>query len=861
MAKTKLPFVAKKILGIILPKEDADFLLEDYRYLYEKKIESTGAFKAFFWLIIIILKSIPDFLVLNFVVGSSMIKNYIKIAFRNLSKYKLISFINILGLSTAIGISIVSFLFLDFTYNRDQFHTKADQTFLIHRTIETYNGEELWGTTPLPLGKAIKEKYSSVENFVRIRSYDVKVKKDDVVFEERIFFTERSYLDVFDFNVVRGDKDALNIKNSVILTEDLAKKYFGSNDPIGQQIELIYFGNEKKIHTVRAVLENYPKNSSFALNIILPFNDRPDFNDKSINEWTVLCDATFIQLKKDCDIKQLENNIQEFIAAQNAANINNKMKRFILEPLNKMAEDSYKVKADLVYVNLHPGQILSMLFLGITILLMACFNYMNISLGSGSNRTKEIAIRKVIGGRQKNIISQHLTENLVIAFIVLVLGILSAKFIFIPLFSSFFTIFDFEINLLQNWRLLLYFVFLIGFVGIVSGIYPAFYISSFNPVNIFRKKGKFKQNGYLTKTLIVIQFVFAFISLVSGINFYLNNAYQYNRDWGYNQFNKIGIQVNNTEQYNILKNTLISNSNIISQSASYYNIGRSYGQSDIHLDGKNYMSSYFPVGFNICKTLELNLIEGRDFEENHRGTIANQVIVNEAFLSLTRLVSPIGKTFSRNDINYQIVGVVKDFHFQDFMKEIVPVVFYHTAAENYRYLYLSCVPGSINKLKGEIKSIWKEKFPDYPFNIIYQDQAFSQYMDAMEGLAKFSSFNGLVSLIITCMGIFGIVSLSINKQLKEINIRKVLGATKLDLINLVNKGFLGVLLTSLVIGLPTSYFITQIFLDSLWKYYRPLDFVPFTIALTIVIISTIITVSSQYFKTINSNPCDALKEN
>ena len=848
------------ILSKLLPGVDRDSLLGDLLEIYEIKSKEQHPFLAKIWFSYMVLKFIPEIISNSFFWSFPMFCNYFKMAYRSLLKNKVSSFINIFGLSVAIGCSIVSYLFVDFHYNKDTFHKNAENIFLIENILENKDGQQIWGDTPTPLGPILEDDFSQIEMSVRIANSSSTVRVGDNIFEEQVRFVDENFFEMFTFPLKYGDKvNVLTDRNSVVLNQEIAFKYFGDMNPVGKQMEFIFSTKQKESFFVTGVTEKLPKNTSFGFDILIPYSKQLDVGSPNFDNWQDLTQATFILLKNNEDIRKIANNRSKYLELQNAANPDRPMVDFVFEPLLKMAQNSYKVRGDLAFLDIYPGQIIFMLFGGIFLLLLACFNFMNISLASATQRLKEIGIRKVVGSNRRQIIKQFIGENLLLCLISLIIGAALGKYYFVPGFKSLFTVFEFDLNLFGDYRAWAFLITLLFVTGVGAGAYPAFYISSFQPVNIFKDKLKFGSRNRLVASLLAIQFILSIINLANGTIFIQNNEYQKNRDWGYNQEQVIVIPIENESQFNKLKNAARQNPSILHLSGSKDHISISNGRAGIEILDKTYEVAKFDIGVDYIETMGIRLKEGRTFKKEITTDFDVSVIVNETFVEQMEWSEALGQHFRYNNKSYDVIGVVEDFHFRSFMNKIEPTIMLLVDEKQFNFISLASNPGTAVQTSEFLQKTWKDLEPDNVYKGFFQDSIFEEYKQAMLGVAKSSSFSALVSLLITCMGIYGLIALTITKRMKEISIRKILGAGIVHIITLINKGLLSVIITATIIALPLSYYMNKILLDSLWSYHKEIGLLPFVIAVILILFASFFTIFSKIYKTATTNPIETLR--
>lgn len=855
----KKPFLAFRLLSIFLPEDEKRFLLGDYAELYKERVNSEGMVKASLWLWLQVIFSIPKFIENKFVWGFAMFKNYFKMARRILVKNGVSSIVNIIGLSIALSTAIFAYVFFDFHYNRDVFHKNAENIFLVCNKVNHNGVEQTWGNSPLPIGPKLKADFPSVEKYVRINYSYLKFRHEERVFNERVQFVDEGYFGMFHFPLLYSTENPLSDPNSVVLSKEVAVKYFGEGNPVGK--DLIIFINDqlKETYTVTAVMDDPPKNSSFFFNILLPFKKQFDYNFIEEGDWNEFVRATFIQLNNPSEIGAIENVSDSYLKIQNDFDSDRPMTALHYEPLHTLAENSYKIKADVVYIGMHPGQTLSTLFIGLALLVLAVFNYMNISISSSAKRFKEIGIRKVLGTSRKGLIYQFLSENVILCSIALVLGILFAKYVFTPWFNNLWGVFNLEVNLWDNIGMIFYLFILLLSVAFLSGLYPALYISSFKATSIFRSKINIGGSRPITKVLLTFQLMISFMTVVYGIVFIENNEYWSQRDWGYAKDQVLFVPLEYNRQFETYKNAVSSIPAINSVAGSYGHIGWSRNQSGVVVDDVRHSVDRFDVGFDYMETLDVELKQGRSFNRDIKSDIDESVIVNETFVDLMQWQEPLNNRVLIEEKPYYVIAVAKDFHYQNFMSKIEPAIMKVNADTLSRYLSVSVAAGKSAETLSQLESIWKTQFPDSPFEGRYQDEVWGDFLPSMAALARLTRSMAIVGLLITCMGIFAQISISISSKMKEIGIRKVLGSSNFSIIKLINKSFVKIALIATIMGIPLSYFAMSKLLESMWDYHKPVDWYPFAVSFSALFIAAAFTTLSQIYKAVRANPVDTIR--
>ncbi|MDN5202426.1 ABC transporter permease [Fulvivirgaceae bacterium BMA10] len=786
-----------------------------------------------------------------------MLKNFLKTFSRSLVKNKLISFINIFGLSIAIGCSLVVYIFVDWQFSMDQFHVNRNNIFLLQNVVSRDGSEQVWGDSPAPIGDALEADFSQIKRVVRIDNRGTVFKYKDKIFNEFVRFVNPEFLDMFTFPLRLGEKEALQDPSNIILSDRIAEKYFGEENPIGKQVELI-LNNKKESFIVAGVAEKFPKTASFAFNILINFEKKFNIYDKEDpNDWKDFIGSTFIELNDPADIELISSKMDKYVAIQNEAEEDWPASAYTFQPLSTLSLNSYKIRGDIASGD-DPVARIVLSLIGIFMMTLACFNYINIAIVSSAKRLKEIGLRKVVGGTKQQLVFQFIGENLIICLFALILGGVWARFLFGPWFDNLFSI-GLELDFYKSVDAWVFFTALLVITGIGSGAYPAFYISSFKAVNIFRGQQQFGKGNKFTKVFLTFQFILSIITIVFGITFVQNADYQKERDWGYNQSQTLVVPVDGENTYVSLKNEYLQNPDIVQVAGSGNHVGRSSGLAVIDYNSKKYEIRRIDVGHNYLETLGIRLKQGRFFEEERATDVTESVVINQTFMDHMNWEQPLGQSFDLDTITYHVVGVVEDFHYQNFHNEIEPTFFRMTTQDKFRYLSLKVKAGQATKIGESMEASWKVVAPDLPYNGFFQDTVFDRYFNNVQGHGRVMGFTATLAIILSCMGLFGLVSLNVTARMREFSIRKVLGAGIKNIFTGINKHYIWLLLIACIIGLPVSYYLVSILLEEVYEYYMPLTFVPLLIAMIILFTVSLITVSSQIYKVVVSNPVDSLR--
>ncbi|MFC1725296.1 ABC transporter permease [candidate division KSB1 bacterium] len=854
--ETKPPFIAKWILKNLTIYEEIFSITHDIDEEYEEILTKSGRLKSWLWYWFQTLKSTIYYINLTFFWSFAMFKNYLKLSYRSLQKNKLFSIITLIGFSAAIGAAISIFVIEDLVFDFNKCHKNADKIYLVTTVLNRDGDDEKWSDSPIPLGPALKADFPQVKYMTRIADISGVMKYGDEILREKFRFVDKEFLDMFTFPLKTGTKQALSDKKSIILYEDIAIKYFGNEDPIGKQVTITFSNGNTSDFTVGAVAEKFPVNAGFGFGILIPYENLVDAGTKDIKSWKNLTRAVFVQIDNPDEIKNIESRIPAYLEIQNRANPDWRTKNFIFTPLLNLTFN--REIRNSITGGWGTASMIVFGSIGLFLLLLACFNYMNIAISTAFRRLKEIGIRKVLGSERKDIIMQFLYENIFLCFLALIIGTILAQLLYLPVFCKFLEIKDIE-SIFIAGDLWIFLPVLLFLISICAGAYPAFYISSFQPVNILRGKYKIGGRKLFTRISIIFQFIFTFILITLSVVVARNAEYQKTIDWGYDQEQIITVPVNNSKYFSTFREEIKNNPDIISIAGTEDHIGRTFEIEIIEYEGKKHEVMKFEVGSNYLEIMKIRLISGELFNPQLREKSGRSVIINQEFLRYMNWENTTYKYIEINNEDYRVAGVVEDFHYQYFFEKIRPVILRLTTEDNYKYLITKVKAGRVNSTSEFLKKTWKKLIVNEPYGGFFQDDIFALNFKAEEDVSILFSFYALNALIISCLGLFGLASVNISKRKKEIGIRKVHGAGVFSLLKLVNKEFLVLIVISSVIATPVSYLLVKSALEAIHDYFIPITAVFFIFTFIVILVTSILSISSLLYKAANTNPVNTIR--
>jgi len=805
-----------------------------------------------------------------------MLRNYIKVAFRNLWKNKGYSAINIIGLAAGLATCLLILLYVWDELSYDKFNEKADRIYRVDSDIKFGGTDMKLCVSSDPMGATLKRDYPQVEQFTRIYASEGSklIKKGtEFINEPKIAFVDSTFFDVFTFPLVIGNpKTALNDPNTAVISTSGAKKYFGTEDVVGKIIET----SEKVSYKITAVMKDMPSNSHFYFDILLSM----DNVDYRFGNYLSHNFTTYIVLQKGTDpaifTGRFKDILAKYVLPQAQAFMNIKSMDEFEKTGNRLEYHLMPLKKIHLYSDRFPelsqnGDIQNVYIfsaVALFILLIACINFMNLSTARSSNRAKEVGIRKVLGTERKTLIGQFLTESTLVSFIALFIAV-GITFFILPFFNDVANK-TLKISNLFDSRFLP-FLFLIPLaVGIIAGSYPAFYLSSFQPITVLKGKlaSGFKKSS-LRSTLVVIQFATTIILIISTIVVYSQLNFIQHRKLGFNKDQVLIID--NTyalgPQAESFKSEISRFSGVNSATMSSYlpvsNSSRSdntYSREAV-MDSKSGLNMQtWRIDEEYIKTMGMELIKGRNFSKTF-GTDSNAIIINETTATLLGYDDPVGKNIYYSDdgnkiIPLNIIGVVKNFHFESLRQSVGPLCFRLDKSTGMAIFKVNTK--DVKSLVSRVETTWKKMAPGMPFSYRFLDEAFDSMYRSEQRIGKLAMAFAILAILIACMGLFGLATYAAEQRIKEIGIRKVLGASVSNIAEMLSQDFLKLVLISAVIAFPLAWWAMHSWLQD-FAYRISIPWWVFLAAGGIALFIALATISFQAIRAAIANPVKALR--
>jgi putative ABC transport system permease protein len=805
-----------------------------------------------------------------------MLKNYVKIALRNLLKYKGTSFINIFGLSVGITCCILISLFVLDELSYDRYHEKSDQIFRV--TLRGIVGTNEFNTTNTcaPLSAALVRDFPEVVTATRMRGFGFPVLRygEKVFSEERFFWADPTFFDVFTIPFIKGNpKTALSKPNTVVITQTMAKKYFGHEDPMGK----ILTADKKRDCLITGVVEDVPRNSHFHFDFL---GSLSSYEVSKSQVWVNNSYYTYFVLQRGVSYKAFEPKLKELVVKyvgpqiEKAAGIT--LEQFIagggaygyyVQPLTDIhlhsnLDHELEPNSDITYVYIFS-------LIAVAILVIACINFMNLATARATRRTREVGIRKTLGSVRKQLIRQFLTESFIMSFLAVSLGLFLVELL-LPWFGNF-TGKHLAIHYLSNYFTIPLLIGLALLVGFMAGIYPSFFLASFKPSEVL--KGTLQKTGkhpWLRSGLVIFQFTVSIILFIGTLVVYNQLDFIQNRRLGFNKEQLVVIKKTDdiTKQIEPFKEELLKLPGVIHATNTTTLPGKNFNSSAHQVTGaageETHILWTMRSDYNFVETFEVEMASGRFFSRDF-STDTSGVVLNQAAVKTLGLTDPIGKfivalgpTPDRSQ-NFQIIGVVEDFHFESLHQKIRPMLIKLIPKNQAgRFVVVQIKSGDIPTTLRQIEHTWRKFALNQAFEYVWFDRDFARIYEAEERTGQIFAVFSIIAICVACLGLLGLAAFTTEQRTKEIGIRKTLGAPITGIVMILSKEFIRWVLAANIIAWPVAYFITRSWLQS-FAYRVDIEIQMFLFSAVLAIAIAFLTVSYQVIKAAMANPVEALK--
>ncbi len=847
----------------------------DFEEEFRENVAGVGFLRAYLIYWKQLFKSIPGFLIFTIIRSGAMLKSYFKIAIRNLLKNRIYSLINITGLTIGFACCLIVLLYAQSELSYNDFHDKGDRLYRVLRETTRPNRISRSSTAFTRFAGYAQDNLPEIEKTVRITSYGERlIIIDDLKVKKQILFADSTFFDVFSFPLQSGSKDrVLEQPNSVVVSKSFADQYYPEEEPFGKII--MYDG--KFPLTITGIMADIPENSDYQFDLAVSFVSLRTISGTRMYDRGALSHTTFFLLKENVSAAVLEEKMSNRMTFKYGRTYPTK---YYLQPLDKMHTEPW-----LQYANYGDIKNIYMLSgLAIAILLIACVNYINLSSSFGIRRSKEVGLKKAVGAGRSMLVYQFLGESIFLAVIALVFSVIAA-YLFLPVFNEL-SGRNIILGLSQGIEIVVLLGIIAVTVGVIAGLYPALFISGFKPVNVIKGKTNdgTSSSSLLRRCLVVFQFSVSLALLIGMIVFREQLGFIHKKDLGFTRENILTISlfedVRIGDRYNTIRDEFLKNPDIYDMTAMHYIPGTYSGYLDGYvLEGRpktdKAQMALFHVSANYFEFFDIPLKSGRCFEPGSQSDIENAVILNKKAVEMIGWDNPIGKNikFYREKIRYnekgyassshsvdkdmRVIGIIENYHGGSLKDDIKPMIFRYRP-DMYDYFSLKINPDRTNKIISFIDEKWSHIAPNVFLDYFFNDDRIAEAYKSELRNARIINISSIIAIMLAGMGLIGLLSYNLERRIKELGIRKVMGAAINNLIILISKDFLYLILISNIIAWPAAYFILSKWLDS-YVYRIEMNLLYFIEAGALTALAALTIICAQTIKAASRNPVDSLR--
>lgn len=792
-----------------------------------------------------------------------MVKNYLKIAVRNLLKNKSYLAINSLGMGIAIACCLSAYLLIAYNieFNNAFNEDRTVNTVKVMSHMEHQNGNEFQNlVAPLVMGPIAAEDITGIKNFTRLCSDGGSISDGDEAFSERVNFADSSFFDMFDIPLLYGSYEYFKEPNAIYLSEALSTKLFADENPTGKALTVEFRNKEYEV-LVGGVLAKLPLNTSFYLDALMRVEKYIEIYDIGPNEWEEWREASILfELENIDQLSSVEEQLNRYVAVRNEVKKDIKTSSYELIPFNEIL---YEDESNWSFLNSKIELFPLMVFMSLAfiILLIACFNLTNTTIALTIKRLKEIGVRKVVGARRDQVVTQFLLEITLTTLLAILVG-LSMSYIIVPEFAAMWGL-QYGMEDLSGLNLIFALLIILFVVALLAGAYPALHNSRFKPVALLKGVTKVKGTNPLTRVLLVIQFSLSVIVLVGGVIFTMNADYQKSISFGYNQNKILTVSLQSDSEFYKLKSAIQANTMIEEIAVTDHHIGWGSYPNPVQIDTSEIQTQVYEVGANYFSAMGMNVVDGRGFIVDSQSDADGAAMVDESFVAFHNLKDPIDTRIIHQEKEYRVVGVVQD-HINSLFgnNDLKEGHFYRVASPlQYHLLVARVDENDMEEAKEYIEGEWKKIYPNKPFNSRTQAEIlFANSMEVNRNLTQIFLFLTILGCLLSASGIYSLANLNIEKRTKEIGIRKVLGASIASIIQLINREFAIVLGLAMIFGSIGGFFLTDILISEIYTLHIEISILPVMLCGLFIFLVGISTTSGTIFKAAVANPATTLRD-
>jgi ABC-type antimicrobial peptide transport system permease subunit len=800
-----------------------------------------------------------------------MIKNYLLITFRSLMKNKLFILINVFGMGIAIACCITAYLNWEYSASWDSTQLNAKKIYRVQFWRDFQGKRDRYGMAPMPLANYIKQNFKEVKKTVRYMSSYCDMRIGDEVFGDQTVFADSAYFDLFSYELKSGSFENFYDKGKIFISDEIARKYYNTEDAVGKPLTQIVLGKDgvrrPKEYEVGGVFKKLPMNSSLGGEVITLFDNFWDINlDKDLTEtsWKKWSNVLFLEIDDPSQVPAITQRLQQYVEPQNKVREDFKVSSYYLENFDGMMKRNRanpRLDSDYLGGGIPDEAVLVPAIMGAMLLLLACFNFTNTSIAISSRRLKEIGIRKVMGGMRSQLIYQFLGENLILCFLGLLAGLLIAEWM-VPAYDSLWPWLELRLNYSENAGFLLFLVVLLVITALIAGSYPSFYITSFEPVSILKGKAKFGGTNWFTRVLLGGQFVISLLAIIMGVAFYMNGQYQKNYDLGFATSGVISAWVNNEGGYNTYRDALASNKDIKVIAGTKNHVANSWYNDPVKFESVEKEVDIADIGDHYMEAIDMTLLSGRKFQPESETDRKESILVTEEFVKQFGWKDdPIGKRIVWMDtVQFYVIGVVKNVYARALWMPVQPMMFRYAPKENYQQLIVKADLDKVVSVNEFMEKKWKEVFPNTLYSGQFIDRELQETNEINRNVSIMFGFLGFFAALMTAIGLYTLVSLNIVKKMKEIGVRKVLGASVSNIAGVINMEFIINLSIATFIGGALGYLMSNWLMDAIWEYYLKMNLVTLVLSVLAMAFIAVLAVGYKTISTASLNPTKTLRD-
>ena len=800
-----------------------------------------------------------------------MLKNYLKIAFRTLYRQKLYSAINVFSLSVGIACCTLILLFVRHEWTADHFHEHGEDIYRVYRIEQRANGTtKLSAGVSTPLGPALADDLPNVERMVRMRTGQTQVERDGEIRTENVLYADPGFFALFSFPLVQATSgEPLHNPQSVVLSTGMAFTYFGDVNPVGQTLNL-RLGESFEAYTVTGVAAPFPNNSSITFDLLLPFTQWPQYADRAEN-WRSFNNAVYLQATPGTDEATLQAQLDPLVQQYYGAMISDYQGAgywikddgafdLELQPLHEVHFSSGYT--NLVARTGDPGNLYLLMSIGLVVLLLACVNFMTLAAGRATRRTREVGVRKTLGANRAQLARQFWGEALLLSGLALLLGGVLAD-LTLPLFN--------ELAGIQLGFQNVDVVFLVGLAaltvvcGFVAGSYPALILSGFRPTEVLKGEVRHRRSLTFSRGLVVFQFAISIGMIACTLVMYEQINFVKSKDVGFAEEEVVAIDLHadQTDEEQLLerfRQHVASQAAVVNIASSSYAFADGWSRTVIYQEDRQHVVYMTRIDPAYLETMDMRLLAGRNLSVDLESDREQAVLINETLAREFGWDDPVGHLLpGYEEEGVTVVGVVADYHFQSLRNAIEPVILHMSPSlGSVNYALVRVHTDQVSETLAMLQTSWGEVAPDQPFVYDFMDQRLDALYETDERWSRIVQTAALLAILIACLGLFGLATLTVGRRTKEIGVRKVLGASVTSLALLLSRDFIGLVLIAFIVACPLVYLVMTRWLDA-FAYHIDLGVGIFALAGALALLVATLTVSYQAIKAALANPVKSLR--